>query len=130
MLRRRNVRLVCRLGPRTPFILKFLVSILAEIPVGVVRRLGRRAFPYKEGTLSRRLLPPSLCRPSPPSYSVALALLRSPAFLAEVELLREDPLTLCRSFHQHVCPLRAHTVIGVWVVPSHKGGHGSIPGIQ
>jgi len=114
MLRRQNVHLVCLSGPRTPFILKFLVSIPAEIPVGVVRRLGRRAFPYKEGTLLRRLFPPSFCRPSPPSYSVALALLRSPALLVEVELLREDPLTLCRSFHQQVCPLCAHTVIGVW----------------
>lgn len=62
MLRGQNVHLGCLLGPRTPFILEFLVSILVGIPVGVVRRLGGRAFPYEEGTLSRRLFPPSLCR--------------------------------------------------------------------
>jgi len=65
--------------------------------------------------------PPSVV-PSPPSYSVALALLRHSALLAEVELPEEVPSTPCRNFHQQVFPLRAHTVIGVWTIPSHEEG--------
>jgi len=122
MLRGQNVHLGCLLGPRTPFILEFLVSILVGIPVGVVRRLGvAPSHMRKEHCRVGYSRPPSVV-PSPPSYSVALALLRHSVLLSEVELPEEDPSIFCRNFHQQVCPLRAHTVIGVWTIPSHEEG--------
>lgn len=64
----------------SPFLLEFR-------PLSV--NWGGRALPYKEGTLMRRLFPPSVV-PSPPSCSVVLALRGHSLLLSAAGLLSED----------------------------------------